>query len=59
METVFLNDCAADNCYNRNSGNGSQLCKKHQLLYDAGEKVKAFYGKTIQKKEFQTIKKTN
>jgi len=56
METVFLNDCAADNCYNRNSGNGSQLCKKHQLLYDAGEKVKAFYGKTIQKKEFQTIK---
>jgi len=35
-------------------GNGKQMCKEHQSEYDAGVKLKAFYGKTIQKKEFQT-----
>lgn len=56
MNVVFLEDCAADGCYKKNVGDGKQLCRKHQDAYERGEKVKAFYGRTIQKKEFQRPK---
>ena len=52
METIFINDCAVDDCYNKNE-KGKQMCKDHQTKYEAGEKLEAFYGKTVQKKEFQ------
>lgn len=46
---VFVHDCAADNCGKKNIGNGFQLCKEHQNMYDKGEALKAFYGKIIKK----------
>lgn len=49
MEIIFINDCAVDGCYKR-SIKGKQMCKQHQERYDAGEKLIAFYGKTVQKK---------
>ena len=54
MKTVFLNDCAADGCYKKNLGDGKQMCKEHQEMYDKGIPFKAFYGKTVLKKEFQS-----
>jgi hypothetical protein len=54
MGVVFINDCAVDGCGKKNMGKGSQMCKEHQAKYNAGEKLIAFYGKTVQKKEFQT-----
>jgi hypothetical protein len=56
MNIVFTNDCAADGCYKKNKGKGSQLCKNHQLMYDIGVSFKGFYGKTVLKKEFQKPK---
>lgn len=53
MKIVFGNDCAADGCYNKNIGNGKQMCKKHQEMYEKGVPFKGFYGKTVLKKEFQ------
>lgn len=53
MEYIFLEDCAADGCYEKNIGNGKQMCKKHQEMYDSGVPFKAFYGKTVLKTEFQ------
>lgn len=53
MNVLFLNDCAVDGCYKK-SIKGKQMCKEHQAAYDKGEKLVAFYGKTVQKKEFQT-----
>lgn len=55
MRTVFINDCAADNCYEKNLGNGKQMCKTHQEMYETGKPFKAFYGKTVLKKEFQIM----
>lgn len=52
MKFIFVNDCAVDGCYKKNVGNGKQMCKEHQNAYERGEKLKAFYGKTVQKKEF-------
>jgi hypothetical protein len=49
MNVVFLNDCAVDGCYKRNL-KGAQMCKDHQAAYERGDKLKAFYGKTVQKK---------
>ena len=49
MNMIFLNDCAVDGCYKRNV-KGAQMCKKHQTMYEAGIPLKAFYGKTVQKK---------
>ena len=54
MNTVFVNDCAADGCYKKNLGKGKQMCKEHQQMYDDGKPFKAFYGKTVLKKEFQS-----
>jgi len=54
MKTVFINDCAADGCYKKNLGKGEQMCKEHKEMYEKGKPFKAFYGKTVQKKEFQT-----
>jgi hypothetical protein len=56
MDLVFVNDCAADNCHKKNLGNGKQMCKEHQQMYEEGKPFKAFYGKTTLKKEFQLIK---
>lgn len=56
MNIIFLKDCAADGCYKRNVGNGSQMCKKHQDMYNKGIPFTAFYGKTVLKKEFQNTK---
>ncbi len=53
MDYVFINDCAVDGCKKKNMGEGTQMCKEHQTQYEAGEKLVAFYGKTVQKKEFQ------
>ena len=50
MSVVFINDCAVDGCYKKNMGKGKQMCREHQAAYDRGEKLKAFYGKTVQKK---------
>lgn len=52
MKTVFVNDCAADGCYKKNLGKGKQMCKEHQQMYDEGKPFKAFYGKTVLKKEY-------
>jgi len=54
MNTVFVNDCAADGCYKKNLGKGKQMCKEHQQMYEEGKPFKAFYGKTVLKKEFQS-----
>ena len=53
MDVVFVNDCAVDGCGKKNMGKGKQMCKEHQAKYESGEKLIAFYGKTVQKKEFQ------
>lgn len=53
MKTVFVNDCAADGCTHKNVGGGKQMCQEHQDMYDKGIPFKAFYGKTVLKKEFQ------
>ena len=53
MNKIFINDCAADNCYSENLGNGKQMCEKHQGMYEEGIPFKGFYGKTVLKKEFQ------
>ena len=50
MNVVFIEDCAVDGCRNKNVGNGKQMCKEHQQRYENGEKLIAFYGKTVQKK---------
>lgn len=50
MNTVFLNDCAVDGCYKKNQ-KGKQMCPNHQTKYEAGETLKAFYGKTVKKKD--------
>ena len=50
MNTVFIEDCAADGCYNKNIGKGKQICKKHEEMYENRIPFKAFYGKTVQKK---------
>ena len=52
MDLIFVNDCAVDGCYKKNK-KGKQMCNEHQQKYDSGEKLIAFYGKTVQKKEFQ------
>ena len=52
MKKIFLNDCAADQCHNKNTGNGSQLCKVHKKMYEIGQRFKAFYGQTLLKKDF-------
>jgi hypothetical protein len=54
MGLVFINDCAVDGCYSKNL-KGKQMCKKHQQAYDNGDKLIAFYGKTVQKKVKETI----
>ena len=56
MKTVFMNDCAVDGCNKKNTfkKDGYQMCTEHQKQYNEGVKLKAFYGKTVQKKEFQT-----
>lgn len=56
MNLIFVNECAADGCYNKNAGNGKQMCSKHQKMYETGVKFKGFYGKDVLKKEFQTQK---
>jgi len=53
---VFINDCAADGCNKKNMGGGKQMCKEHQEMYDNGIPFKAFYGKTVLKKEKEEIK---
>lgn len=53
-KTVFVNDCAADGCYKKNLGKGKQMCKEHQQMYEDGKPFKAFFGKTVLKKEFQS-----
>lgn len=50
---VFINECAADGCFKKNIGKGKQMCKKHQQMYEDGIPFKAFYGKTVLKKEYQ------
>lgn len=51
---VFLRECCVDGCYKRNTfkKDGKQMCKEHQAMYDAGEKLQAFYGRMVQRKEF-------
>jgi len=56
MKTVFLEECAADGCYEKNIGDGKQMCKMHQEMYDTGIPFKAFYGRIVLKKEFQKKK---
>lgn len=55
MNIVFIKECAVDGCYERNT-KGKQMCNNHQLEYEQGKALKAFYGKTVQKKEFQSNK---
>jgi hypothetical protein len=50
---VFVNDCAADGCKKKNMGKGKQMCEMHEQMYESGQPFKAFYGKTVLKKEFQ------
>lgn len=50
MKMIFVYDCAVDGCYKKNMGKGKQMCKTHQAAYEAGETLKAFYGKTVKKK---------
>jgi hypothetical protein len=52
MKIAFTSDCAADSCYKKNLGKGKQMCKEHQKMYDEGKVFKAFYGKTVLKKEY-------
>lgn len=59
MKIVFVNDCAADDCKKRNIGNGRQMCKEHQRMYEEGIPFKAFYGKIVLKREFQINKKND
>lgn len=47
---VFVNDCAVDGCNKKNIGQGKQMCEEHQAAYEKGEKLKAFYGNTVQKR---------
>lgn len=56
MEYIFLEDCAADNCYEKNIGNGKQMCQKHQDMYDKGIPFKAFYGKTVLRNDITSLK---
>ena len=57
MNIIYVgDDCAVDGCYKK-SMKGKRLCKQHQAAYEKGERLKAFYGKTIQKKEFQKQRK--
>ena len=58
MNTVFLNDCAADGCNKENLGQGIQMCKEHHEMYQKGIPFEAFYGKTVLKKEYQKSKNT-
>lgn len=57
MEAVFINHCAVDGCYKK-SEKGKQMCKHHQQAYENGASLKAFYGKTVQKKAFQKTKQS-
>lgn len=50
MTVFFMNDCAADGCYKKNIGEGKQMCKEHQKMYEDRKPFKAFYGKTVLKK---------
>lgn len=54
MKTVFVNECAADGCYKKNMGKGKQMCQEHEKMYEEGQPFKAFYGKTVLKKEYQS-----
>jgi hypothetical protein len=56
MKIAFTSDCAADGCYKKNLGKGKQMCKEHQQMYDEGKPFKAFYGKTVLKKEYHEKK---
>lgn len=55
MRIPFLEDCAADDCHNKNLGRGRQLCKEHQQMYDDRKPFKAFYGRTLLKKSKDDI----
>ena len=55
MKMIFVNNCAADGCYNKNTGNGSQLCKRHKKMYEIGQRFKAFRGQTLLKEEFWAV----
>lgn len=52
MEIILLNNCAVDGCYKR-SKKGAQMCADHQFKYDNGRKLKAFYGKSVQKRAIE------
>jgi hypothetical protein len=54
MKLIYINECAVDGCFKKSIGKGFQMCEKHQDAYEKGKKLKAFSGKTVQKKEFQT-----
>lgn len=53
MKLVFIEDCAADGCKKKNIGNGKQMCKEHEEMYDNGTPFKAFYGKTVKKTQIR------
>lgn len=53
MKLVFLNECAADGCYKKNIGNGYQMCKEHQSMYDNGISFRGFGGKKVLKRQYQ------
>ncbi len=46
---VFVRQCAVGGCYTRTK-KGAQMCEHHQKMYEEGNRFKAFYGKTVQKK---------
>ena len=48
-EFIFVYDCAVDGCYKKNVGGGKQMCRAHQDAYERGEKLRAFYGRFVQK----------
>ena len=50
MKVVFIKECAADGCYKKKLS-GFQMCEKHEKMYNDGIPFKAYYGKTVQKKE--------
>lgn len=54
MKLVFINECAADGCMKKTLGKGKQMCDKHERMYERGEPFRAFYGKIVLKKEFQS-----
>jgi hypothetical protein len=58
MKIIFMTECAVDGCYEKNTlkKDGKQMCIEHQKQYDEGVKLKAFYGKTVQK---QIVSKNN